>query len=209
MDVVARDDPTLRFPAGCRTWACEVCGPRKAREKAEIIAWAEPQRFVTLTQAPADWQAVRMKVRRLRHRVATDGYSTEWAWTVEKGSKTGMVHVHALQHGDFLPQSYLQDRWGRIVHVRKVDGHQAAAGYAMKEALTVAGYVLKEARGAQLRSHLDLNGGRGCHLSRRYLHGKRSDEVWRILHPPDEHDWVLVPMGSPFPPAGYADTVPR
>lgn len=158
-----------------------------------MIAWAQPERFVTLTQAPDSWQAVRQRMRTLTMRVRRAGYRCEWAWTVEKGAKTGMVHIHALQHGSYVPQAALQDLWGRIVHVRAIRGARSAAGYAMKEAGRVAGYAMKGTH-AQLLDHLDLNGGRGCHLSRGYLRGKRTREVEQLLTQGQETlTWVLVP----------------
>lgn len=177
-----------------------MCGPEKARRKAKIIAWAKPERFITLTQAPGEWQAVRQRVRTFRMRLAAEGYRTEWAWTVERGSRSGMIHVHALQHGSFIPQRVLASMWGRRVDIRKVSDGGGAAAYAVKEARRVAGYAMK-GTADRLHQHLDLNGGRGCHLSRGYLHGKTSDEVWKLLNPPDpDLDWILVPMGTDLPP---------
>lgn len=186
-------DGLRRFPAGCSTWRCVWCGPQKARRKAAIVEWARPTRFVTLTQAPDDWQRLRQKVRKLRHRLTRDGYQVEWAWVVERGSRTGMIHLHALQHGSYLPQRYLQDRWGAIVHIRRISDTGAAVRYTTKHAAArVVSYTMKQA-GAALDDHLDLNGGRGIHLSRRFLHGRTSDEVWRLLHPPSDLAWVQVP----------------
>jgi hypothetical protein len=165
----------------------------KAKRKAEIVAWAQPTRFLTLTQAPGEWQRLRQKVRKLRMKMAADGYRAEWAWVVERGSRTGMIHVHALQHGSFIPQRYLQDRWGSIVHISRISDVDSAVKYTTKHAANrVVRYTLKQAA-AELDAHLDLNGGRGIHLSRRYLHGRRSDEVWRLLHPPSALQWVQVP----------------
>lgn len=156
-----------------------------------MLAWAKPQRFVTLTNAPDDWQALRLKVRRLAMNLRGDGYSCEWAWTVEQGSKTGMRHVHLLQHGAFVPQRELQERWGAIAHITAIRGAKRATNYAMKEAQRVAAYALKESRDA-FDAHLDRNGGRPCHLSRGYLHGKRTREVEQLLSPGGDLTWFLV-----------------
>lgn len=191
--MAAWDGELHRFPAGCSTWACPWCGPEKARRKAQIVAWAQPARFVTLTQAPDTWQPLRAKVRKLALKLRAAGYRVEWAWTVERGSKSGMIHVHALQHGSYLPQRELQEYWGRRVDIRKVSDVDGAARYTTKHAARrMVSYTLKEA-GADLGAHLDLNGGRGVHLSRNYLHGKRSDDVWCLLHPPSALQWVQVP----------------
>lgn len=189
----AWDGRLLRFPAGCSTWRCPWCGPQKGRRKAEIVAWAEPARFITLTQAPSSWQPLRQKMRKLTLKLRSAGRTVEWAWTVERGSKTGMIHVHALQHGDYLPQRELQQLWGRRVDIRRISDVDGAARYTTKHAARrVVGYTMKGV-GAELEAHLDLNGGRGVHLSRGYLHGLRSAEVWALLHPPSPLNWVQVP----------------
>lgn len=148
---------------------------------------------MTLTQAPSSWQPLRAKVRKLALTLRTAGYHLEWAWVVELGDKTGMIHVHALQHGDYIPQDELQDAWGRIVHISRIHDVDQAARYTTKHAAARAvSYTMKQAAW-RLDEHLDLNGGRGVHLSRGYLHGLRSDAVWRLLHPASELDWVVVP----------------
>jgi hypothetical protein len=157
------------------------------------MAWAAPERFITLTLAPESWQPLRAKVRKLALRMRAEGYRTEWAWTVEKGKQTGMVHVHAMQHGDFIPQRALQSWWGHRVDVRRIHDVNGAARYTTKHASRrLVSYTMKGTAG-DISEHLDLNGGRGVHTSRGYLRGLRSDEVWRLLHPPSELDWRQVP----------------
>lgn len=157
------------------------------------MAWAGPERFATLTNAPADWQKLRQKVRKLCLRLRNDGYRVEWAWTVERGSKTGMRHIHALQHGDFIPQAELQERWGAIVHIERVRGTAGAANYAMKEASRVTHYAVKGTT-SDLAAHLALNGGRGYHISRRYLRGQRTRDVERLLSDVDPTlHWIAIP----------------
>lgn len=191
--MAAWDGRLLRFPAGCSTWRCDWCGPQKGRRKAEIVAWAEPTRFLTLTQAPSSWQPLRARVRKLALRLRAEGYQVEWAWTVEAGSRTGMIHVHALQHGDYIPQRVLAGLWGRRVDIRRISDVAGAAKYTTKHASRrVVGYTMKHT-GDDLQRHLDLNGGRGVHLSRGYLRGLRSADVWALLHPPTALKWVQVP----------------
>lgn len=193
--LVCDQDPQLRFPASCDSYKCPTCGPRKAREAVSVMAWGAAQtraRFVTLTLAPENWQQRRQKVRDLRRLLRRRGFRWEFAWSTELGSETGMVHVHGLQHGDYVPQAVLQDVWGAIVDIRAVRTPRGAAGYALKEAARVAGYAMKGSRvdvrsvestppadladsgGKEdpLRAHLDLNGGRAAHWSRGYLHGQ-------------------------------------
>ncbi|HEY9290576.1 MAG TPA: hypothetical protein VIP98_04775 [Microlunatus sp.] len=198
--VVADDDPSLRFPASCDTYACAKCGPRKAMQAAAIAAWAirhaDRGRFVTLTLAPEDWQQRRQKVRDLRRLLRGRGYDWETAWTTEAGKETGMLHVHALQHGSYVPQSHLQEVWRARVDIRKVETG-GVAQYVTKDALKVAGYVVKGATAEHdgLADHLALNGGRAMHSSRGFLHGldKRGAlaDLRTELAAGMPHDWHL------------------
>lgn len=191
--MAAWDGTLHRFPAGCSTWRCAWCGPQKGRRKAEIVAWAEPERFLTLTQAPTNWQSCRQRMRKVALNLRTAGYSVQWAWTVERGKQTGMVHVHALQHGDYIPQRTLERIWGRRVDIRRIHDTDGAARYTTKHAgRRLVSYTMK-GTARELDEHLSLNGGRGVHLSRHYLKGYTSSQVWSLLHPPGPLKWVQVP----------------
>ena len=194
--LVCDQDPSVAIPLTCDAYRCADCGPRKAFRAAVIASWAiresEPYcdrrgrelrgRFLTLTNAPEDWQARRGQVRDLRRRLVSDGYRVEWAWTTEKGKRNGMVHVHLLQHGDFIPQGDLEAAWGgRRVDIRAIDGGNVSS-YVTKDALAVAGYVVK-GRTAHfgMGPFLDLNGGRAMHWSRGFLHGLTKREAGRAV----------------------------
>lgn len=197
-DVVDLLNPALRFPSTCRTYSCPYCGPIKARRKAAVISWAKPERFVTLTLAPDRWQSMRQKIRRLTMQIRRAGYQWEVAWTVEKGKKTGMIHVHQLQHGSYVPQQWLQEKWGAIVDIRAITYDKGAADYVLKEAERVTKYSLKGT--ADFAAHLDLNGGRAVHMSRRYLHGLRTADVLAAIATGEDvsvpHEWALVAVGT-------------
>jgi hypothetical protein len=146
-------------------------------------------RFVTLTLACQDWPALRQKVRDSRRRLLIEGYDWEWAWAREAGAKTGMLHLHGVQHGRHkIPQDRLQDLWGARVDIREVKNlrdKSGAAVYTVKEALKVAGYVTKGAAAGDaggLGAHLALNGGRQpVHWTRGFLHGKTKREALTAL----------------------------
>ncbi len=108
-----------------------------------------------------------------------------------------MRHVHALQHDNYVPQAKLQKRWGRIADIRAIRGVREATAYAMKEAVQVSGYAMKGA--GDLDAHLDLNGGRGCHVSRGYLRGETQASVLELLQRERSEGevltWVLVRPG--------------
>ena len=197
------EHPELRFPASCDAYGCLCCGPRKAEQVAALMTWAIRQagraRFLTFTLAPADWQTRRQKIRDVRRWALDQGYEWEIGWATERGSQTGMVHVHGIQHGaQKIPRAALQERWGAIVDVRAVKTPKAGV-YAVKDALRVAGYAVKNATADHegLLAHLELNGGRAAHWSRGFLHGltKREAlaEARAELSDGEVLTWVLVP----------------
>jgi len=122
-----------------------------------------------------------MQVRDLIRRIRMH-YRCEWAWAVEVNPKRTGQHLHAIQHGDFLPQRHLQELWGgRICHITRVK--KTATGYLTKVA-QVCGYLTKE-----FDKHLKVNGGRAIHLSRGFLHGFTSREVQQVLS--SDRQWHL------------------
>ena len=171
-DYVVVDRLTGEFwPADCDSGRCERCGVERARVRARLITErcreVEHPRFITLTNAPGDWQQRRGQVRDLARRLRSAGYQTEWIWVTEAGSRTGMIHVHAVEHGDYIPQDLLQDMWGgRRVDVRAAQPRHGE--YISKSAAKVANYIGKSGRD-DLESALALNGGRLHHWSRGFF----------------------------------------
>ena len=156
-------------------------------------------RFVTLTLAPQDWVQLRQKVRDARRLLVKEGYDWEWGWAREAGSKTGMLHLHGVQHGRHkVPQARLLALWGAGVRIEAVKGLRdktGAASYTVKEALRVAGYTTKGTD--NLAEHLALNGGRPAHWTRGFLHGKTKREALTELRAElvdgEPLTWRLVP----------------
>lgn len=206
-DVVDLLDPVIRFPSTCRTYRCPFCGPIKARQKALVASWARPERFVTLTLAPDSWQALRQRVRRLTMQLRRRGYTWEAAWTVERGKKTGMIHVHQLQHGSYVPQRELQRLWQHRVDIRRITTPKGASRYVLKEAEAITRYTLKGTK--QFEEHLDNNGGRALHMSRGYLRGMRTADVLAVVLGGSDlsvpHEWALVPVGASIARDGTTD----
>lgn len=202
--VVCDQDPTVRFPQSCDAYRCPTCGPRKARTAAAILTWGAAQvtrrRLVTLTAVPDDFQRARAQVRDYQRRLREDGYDFEWAWAIEANPRGTGFHAHGVQHGDYVPQRLLQDRWGgRRVDVRAMKTPGVGV-YAVKEALRVAGYVTKGA-GEQhggLDAHLDRNGGRVYHSTRNFLHGLTKRQALFALtddlRQGDSRTWHLEPV---------------
>lgn len=193
-------------PGRCRRQTCLFCVPLEAWWKAKIISHGgdgPPQRLVTFTQAPENWDTLRQKVAKLTHTLRhKHGLDWEIAWTVEL-TKQDVPHIHALQKGSYVPQALLQDAWGAIVDIRAIKSDRSAvAGYALKEAMKVAGYATKEANTAEgALAHKALNGNRLVHLTRGYLGGHRSEEVRKLILDEiseakgEEGNWQRIKLG--------------
>lgn len=156
------------WPADCGSGRCSRCGIERARVRARLVTercrTVTHPRFLTLTNAPDDWQQRRGQVRDLARRLRADGLETQWIWVTERGSNTGMVHVHAIQFGDYIPQAALQDLWGgRRVDIRAATPRTGE--YISKSAGKVASYISKGGS-EDLEEALSLNGGRLHHWSR-------------------------------------------
>jgi hypothetical protein len=105
-------------------------------------------------------------MRDLARSLRADGFANEWWWTTEVGKKTGMIHIHALQHGDYIPRLTIQKKWGSIVDIRTAQGTSlAVARYMAKDASGVAAYMAKHAQSGYAQ-WVELNGGRPFHQSR-------------------------------------------
>lgn len=190
----------LTLPPACRAWRCDHCGPRKATRTGAAVDAAGYTRWVTLTNAPAD---ARQGAARAAHlfRRAVGGF--EWIWTLERGQKTGMVHLHGMVRSKYLPQRQLselaaQAGWGRNVWIAA--GVNTAGGYAAK----CAGYAAKGFESyPEWRA---LNGGaRPWHWSRGYTAGTPMRE-WVAVNAPakDPGPWRIVNAREID---GYADRV--
>lgn len=193
--------------ANCGSLSCTACAMRCVRRHAAVMTWpmsrVQRPRLVTLTKLPTveegddagqlDWQATRWQVRDLGRRLRQD-YRCEWAWAVEPNPKGTGYHLHAIQHGDYLPQRELETLWGgRRVDIRAVKC--SAAQYVSKEAARVTGYVSKGARSA-VKAHQDVNGGRIYHSSRGYHMGLTRQQVRQEMAKGVEGQWVLVTADS-------------
>lgn len=151
------------FPPSCRRWLCDVCGPRRLRKYARAIDSDGYDFFTTLTRAPSD---ARQGVARVRHLLAQSS-PIEWAWTLERGGKTGMIHAHLLVRATQLAyaevsRSARRAGWGRVAWTRRVFRATGVASYASKAAYASKASLRPEA----WQEHIALNGGRGWHFSR-------------------------------------------
>jgi hypothetical protein len=198
------------IPGRCDAAACYVCGPLAAVQKSAAMTWAAPERFITLTGVPLDWQERRQHMRELKRQAKGEGWRLEWAWATERNPRGTGAHVHALQWGDYVPQAWLQDRNGAIAHITRIKGDGArVAGYTIKgDVAAVCGYALKGGQvQMDLRGHLEVNGGRLVHMSRGFLRGRRFKEVLGELVP-REGTWKVVPRDRGWNPLTRARRQP-
>lgn len=157
------------------------------------MTWAARQarrrRLVTLTALPTspagdlDWQRSRGQVRDWLRRIRADHPGFEMGWAIERNPRETGFHAHGVQHGPYVRQSVLQERWGgRIVDIRALS-RPGDGVYAIKEAVRVAGYAVKGGTEdfAGLGEHLAVNGGRAAHFTRGFLHGNTSREALRAM----------------------------
>jgi len=112
-------------------------------------------------------------MRDLVRRLRKDGFPMNWAWSVEENPEKTGFHVHCIEHGSFLPQDHLQDRWGAIVYIDEI---KRDANSYLAKCYRVAGYQAKVAE-----QHLALNGHRAIHHTRGYLHGFNARQVCRMM----------------------------
>lgn len=156
----------------CKSARCPRCSRQVSAQTFALARRAvEPikhVRFITLTQAPKGWEDTReaMKVW-LRH-LRRDGYDMNALWVVEKGSDTGMKHVHAVQWGDYIPKELLSASWPH--GSTQIEKAREATEYLSKGVIR---YVAKDLDGGEesLVEHMNINGGRAAHWTRGFFAG--------------------------------------
>lgn len=192
-------------PARCGRNRCAFCLTINARRRAAAIAYAEPEREITLTQVGNDWATVRSRVNKIAELLRRKDYTVLMDWHVEANPKGTGHHVHVWQKGSRVPQSVLSDvaarsGAGSVVHISRLRNVAGASTYGLK-GLAPARYGLKGTVNGP--EYLTLNGGRLSHHSRGFYVspsgatiGVRQAEGLglRALYGQDEqeHSWTLV-----------------
>lgn len=136
-------------------------------------------RFITLTRAPEGWDACRQAMNVWLQFLRRLGYEMHTLWVVERGSDTGMKHVHVIQWGDFIPKATLSESWP--YGSTQIESARAATNYLAKGVIR---YVAKEldGDGDSIEDHMNLNGGRAAHWSRDFFAGQ-SRQAFRQANP--------------------------
>lgn len=170
-------------PLGCSRMTCPSCSRWLAIRTAGAVGLAEPQRLIRFSLVGDDWQTVRARMSRVVYdlRKALPG-GVELAWNVEPNPKGTGQHIHALEHGSYIPQPLLAeiaDRrgMGRNVDIRKWEAQgPLSSAYGLKGVL----YPIKGALGEQegLDVFLRCNGRRLIHATRGFFrHGALGPHV--------------------------------
>src|ERR1051326_275421 len=123
----------LVVPPACRTWLCDACGPARAKRTARALDAYGFGRGGTITPPSRD---ARQGLARLAYLIRKDAGSMEWAWTIEHGPRTGMVHAHALIRGPWI-----ENRKNQLTKLSRRAGHGFV--YIKPRATGVTGYVVK------------------------------------------------------------------
>lgn len=126
-------------------------------------------RFITLTQAPAGWQETRRAMAVWLKWLRREGYEMHVLWVVEKGSQTGMKHVHVIQWGDYIPKEIVSESWPH--GSTQIQGARSAVNYLGKGVIKYLGKGL-DGDAAGIEEHMNLNGGRAAHWSRQFFAGE-------------------------------------
>jgi len=162
------------YLAGCGAVSCPVCGPKRAHDYAEAIAWASPTTFGRLSLMPDSFEKTRNEMKRLRQRLTERFGVVEWAWVRHRNPKLTGYHVHFLGRMPWIPQRELQAMMGgRIPWISATKQELGSADYLMgvRKRSGASGYLLKRsAKPEFFAEHLALNGGRKLvHWSRDYF----------------------------------------
>lgn len=167
----------------CKSARCPRCSRQVSAQTFALARRAtesiERLRFFTLTQAPEGWQETRQAMWTWLQTLRRDGYTMRGLWVVERGSDTGMKHVHVVQHGDYVPKELVSASWPH--GSTQVEAARAATNYLAKG---VVRYVAKGLDGdtSSIEDHMNLNGGRAAHWTRGFFDGLSRDG-YRKAHP--------------------------
>lgn len=183
-EAVDKTTGQVAWEATCKSARCPRCSRRVSTQTFALArrAMAEQDRgrFITLTRAPEGWQETRKAMQDLAQAIRRDlGRKTEWLWVVERGEDTGMKHVHAIQHGDFIPGEWLYSQWGSRVEIKAA--RSDVDGYLAKNVIRYLGKGLDSER-LEVEAHMNLNGGRAAHWSRGFFNGM-SRTAFKQAHP--------------------------
>lgn len=180
----------------CKNARCRRCSRQVSAQTFALARRAlEPVdhvRFITLTRAPEGWDETRHAMKMWLKNLRRQGREMNALWVVEKGSETGMKHVHAVQWGDFIPKTMLDESWP--YGFNEIEGARAATNYLAKGVIR---YVAKglDGDGESIEEHMNLNGGRAAHWTTRFF-GGLGRNAYRQANPMPGIYFVQTDMGD-------------
>lgn len=161
---------------GCGSNTCPACCRINAWQRALAIAWAKPERAITLTlvaraEDEDPWQTSRRTVNRWREWIKRlGGDPGQTIVHVEPNPRETGYHAHLWQHGsriDFALSDAAARRAGcGWVHVEAIRNGSGVGAYGLKG----LAYGLKGVNAGQ-SEYLRVNGGRLTHQSRGFFRG--------------------------------------
>lgn len=167
----------------CKNARCPRCSRQVSAQTFALARKAladDPHiRFMTLTRAPSGWQETRQAMWTWNQYLRRAGIAQETLWVVEKGSSTGMKHVHAIQHGRYVPKDLLSASWP--YGYTQIEGAREAVNYLGKGVIRYVAKGIDEGD-QELEEHMDINGGRAAHWSRGFFAGM-SRKAYRQANP--------------------------
>lgn len=157
----------------CKNARCRRCSRQVSAQTFALARRAVEEekrlRFITLTQAPEGWEETRLAVKTWRRNLHRHGVAGQGLWVVERGSETGMKHVHVVQHGPKkIPLEILDASWP--YGFTQIESARAAVDYLGKGVMR---YVAKgiDDGAESLTEHMDINGGRAAHWTTGFFAG--------------------------------------
>lgn len=156
----------------CKNARCRRCSRQVSAQTFALARRALEEvdrvRFITLTRAPEGWEPTRIAMHTWAQKLRREGYRMNQLWVVERGSETGMKHVHAVQWGSYVPKEVLSESWP--YGFTQIEGARSATDYLAKGVVRYVAKGLDEG-GESLTEHMNLNGGRAAHWSREFFAG--------------------------------------
>jgi hypothetical protein len=123
-------------------------GRRRAKlyrrvEAGQAAHQGERMRFMTLPMPGAGQQELMRAFKLLVRRIRREYGRFDYRHVTERGTQTGVLHLHVLFYGSFIAQGWLSDTWQTLTGYAVVDIRAADAGAAVYLAKTLVGYLAK------------------------------------------------------------------
>lgn len=134
---------SVLLPLSCKRWSCRHCAETKTRQLAARTREARPNRLMTLTVDPANYDTPRQAFDETRTKLAPltrtlrSKFGEVEYLRVTELTRRGWPHYHFLIRSPYIPHSVVRDRWqeltgARIVDLRKCSANFRAYTYLLK-----------------------------------------------------------------------------